>query len=234
MFLIALGIVAFFVLFMDTVVCFYILREKLHKRKGLALEKELQDRNSNHMISWQHLARRELIDRMTIGKNTYGQINVIDATNQDTRLCIGNYCSIADNVYFLLGNEHSLNTISTYPLKVKRFGEAFEAKSKGDIIINDDVWIGLNAVICSHVTIGQGAVVAAGAVVTKDVPPYAVVGGVPAKVIKYRFSQPIIERLCACNITKILDNATKEQLQFIYRELTEENVDEVLAHLEER
>ena len=234
MLLIALGIVAFFALFMDTVVCFFILREKLHKRKNLALEKELQDRNSNHMISWQHLARKELIDRITIGKNTYGQINVIDASNQDTKLRIGDYCSIADNVYFLLGNEHSLNTISTYPLKVKRFGEPFEAKSKGDIIIKDDVWIGLNAVICSHVTIGQGAVVAAGAVVTKDVPPYAVVGGVPAKVIKYRFTQPVIDKLCACNITSILDNATKEQLQYIYRELTEENIDALLATLEKK
>ena len=100
---------------------------------------------------------------------------------------IGNYISIAQNVHFLLDVEHFANHISTYPFKVKLLhSQKSESFSKGDIIIDDDVWIGYGATILSGVRIGQGAVVATGAVVTSDVPPYAIVGGVPAKVIKYR------------------------------------------------
>lgn len=71
----------------------------------------------------------------------------------------------------------------------------YDALSKGDIIVEDDVWIGLNAMILSGVTIHQGAVIATGSVVTKDVPAYAIAGGVPAKVIKYRFPEEVIEEL---------------------------------------
>ena len=87
---------------------------------------------------------------------------------------------------FMLCAEHNVLNVSTYPYKAQSYGEP-EAISKGNIVVEDDVWIGARAIIMSGVKIGQGAVVAAGAVVSKDVPPYAIVGGVPAKIIKYRF-----------------------------------------------
>lgn len=70
-----------------------------------------------------------------------------------------------------------------------------EATSKGDIVVKDDVWIGYGSIILSGVHIGQGAVIAAGSVVSHDVPPYAIVGGVPARLIKYRFSEEMTKKL---------------------------------------
>lgn len=130
-----------------------------------------------------------------VGRYTYGGLKVYSSA-PNNRLSIGSFCSIAPEVVFVLNNEHRTDTVSTYPFKVKMFHSAkYEAESKGGIIVGDDVWIGARATILDGVTIGQGAVVAAGAVVTKDVPPYAIVGGVPAKVLKYRFSDEIVSNL---------------------------------------
>ncbi|MDD6071629.1 MAG: CatB-related O-acetyltransferase [Clostridiales bacterium] len=130
-----------------------------------------------------------------VGNYTYGNLYV-HISNTERQLTIGNYCSIAENVCFVLNSDHPLHSISTFPIKTIVLGLSNdEAISKGDIIVDDDVWIGYGATIMSGVHFGQGAVVAAGAVVTKDVPPYAIVGGVPAKVIKYRFEPEMIEEL---------------------------------------
>ena len=128
---------------------------------------------------------------VTVGNFSYGELTIINFSDKE-KLIIGNFCSIASGVVFVLNGDHALNRVSTFPFKAKAlFTNPKEAVSKGDIIISDDVWIGENAIILSGVHIGQGAVIAAGAVVTKDVPPYAIVGGVPAKVMKYRFSQDV-------------------------------------------
>ena len=122
-------------------------------------------------------------DLATVGNYTYGGINVL-AFNNSARLNIGSYCSIAPKVSFILSADHFANHISTFPFMVKVCRNTQEeGVSKGDIIVDDDVWIGYGATIMSGVHIGQGAVVAAGAVVTKDVPANALVGGVPAKII---------------------------------------------------
>ena len=144
---------------------------------------------------------------ISVGKMTYGNIN-LHYIKTKSKLKIGNYCSIADNVMFLLNAEHPIKTMSTYPYKVKVLGEYSEAMSKGDITVDNDVWIGYGATIMSGVHIGQGAIVAAGAVVTKDVPPYAIVGGVPAKVIKYRFEPELIKELLKIDYSKL----TKEEI----------------------
>lgn len=167
------------------------------------------------------------LSKIVIGKKTYGEIHITDWSFLDTKLRIGSYCSIAPNVQFLLGGEHQINSISTYPFKVYEFGYAREAGSKGDIVVKDDVWIGTNAIICSGVTIGQGAIVAAGAVVTKDVEPYAIVGGNPAKVIKYRFEKDIRNRLCNISIVDFFDKLQKNQEELIYSKLTKEILDEL-------
>lgn len=171
-------------------------------------------------------------DKVSVGKNTYGTLYVLDASSNDTKLKIGGYCSIAAGVKFLLGGEHNTNTISTYPFKVKVFGQPLEAGSKGNIVIGDDVWIGENALICSGVHIGQGAIVAAGAVVTKDVEPYAIVGGNPARFIRYRFDEKIRQRLLEIDIVNLFDSFGEDDLGNIYSELTEEKLESFLRKME--
>lgn len=122
--------------------------------------------------------------------------------NRD-KLVIGKFCSIACGAKFLFTSaNHTQASLSTYPfpiffeewgLDVRDITSAWD--NKGDIIIGNDVWIGYEAVILSGVTIGDGAIIGARAVVTKDVPPYTIVGGVPAKPIRKRFSDDTISAL---------------------------------------
>ncbi len=109
---------------------------------------------------------------------------------------IGNFCSIARNVTFQ-EYFHDSSAFTTYNINRNLFGGDIkdEIVSKGPIVVGHDVWIGVNAVIMSGVTIGTGAIIGANSVVTKDVPPYAVVGGTPAKIIKYRFDEKRIGEL---------------------------------------
>lgn len=119
------------------------------------------------------------------------------------KLIIGKFCSIACGAKFLFTSaNHTLKSLSTYPfplffeewnLDIKDVTDAWD--NKGDIVIGNDVWIGYEAVVMSGVTIGDGAIIAARAVVTKDVPPYTVVGGVPAKLIRKRFNENTIDKL---------------------------------------
>lgn len=122
--------------------------------------------------------------------------------NQD-KLVIGKFCSIACGAKFLFNSaNHTLSSLSTYPfplffeewnLEKKAVTQAWD--NKGDIIVGNDVWIGYEAVILAGVHIGDGAVIGTRAVVTKDVPPYTIVGGVPAKPIKKRFPEKTISML---------------------------------------
>jgi len=118
------------------------------------------------------------------------------------KLIIGKFCAIAKDVRFIMnGANHQTSGFSTYPFYI--FGNGWETLtpkdserlSKGDTIVGDDVWIGYNSTIMPGVTIGSGAVIATQSVVTKNVPPYSVVGGNPASIIKYRFDQPTIDSL---------------------------------------
>lgn len=134
------------------------------------------------------------LNKVSVGKMTYGSIRAISYGGQNELLKIGDYCSIADGVSFLLGGGHRLDTISTYPFRAKILGDV-ESLTKGPIVVENDVWIGYGATILSGVTLGCGCVVGAGALVNKDVPPYAIVAGVPAKVIRFRFSNAMISEL---------------------------------------
>ena len=119
------------------------------------------------------------------------------------RLIIGRFCSIACGARFLFNSaNHTLASLSTYPfpiffeqwgLDVKNVAAAWD--NKGDIVIGNDVWIGYEAVINAGVTIGDGAIIATRAVVTRDVPPYTIVGGTPARPIRKRFSDEVISKL---------------------------------------
>ena len=119
------------------------------------------------------------------------------------KLVIGKFCSIACGTRFLFNcANHTLNSLSTYtfPLfyeewNLEKSNVVSAWDNKGDIIIGDDVWIGYEAVIMSGVHVGNGAIIAARAVVTKDVPPYTIVGGTPAREIRKRFDTDVIKRL---------------------------------------
>lgn len=119
------------------------------------------------------------------------------------RLIIGKFCQIASCVRFIMnGANHQLNSASTFPFYIMEgWNEtppaAEDLPNKGDTNVGNDVWIGYDAVIMAGVTIGDGAVVGTRAVVTKDVEPYSIVGGVPAKEIRKRFAPDVIERIRA-------------------------------------
>lgn len=119
------------------------------------------------------------------------------------RLIIGKFCQIASGVRFIMnGANHQLNSASTFPFYIMEgWNEtppaAEDLPNKGDTNVGNDVWIGYDAVIMAGVTIGYGAVIGTRAVVTKDVEPYSIVGGVPAKEIRKRFAPDVIERIRA-------------------------------------
>lgn len=133
-------------------------------------------------------------NKVIVGKKSYGPLIVLAWGVENELLQIGNFCSIASGVKFILGGNHNLDSISTYPFK-SYYENKEEALSKGPIIIEDDVWIGTDCILLSGITIGQGSVIAAGSVVTKSHPPYCIIGGNPAKVIKRRFSDDECELL---------------------------------------
>jgi len=143
-----------------------------------------------------------------IGEWTYG-FPEVPLADEGGKLIIGRFCSIGSGVKIYIGNEHHLDWISTYPFGLA-FPDArdlpFPARTKGDVVIGHDVWIGTDAMILSGVTVGNGAVVGARTLVTKDVPPYAVVGGVPSHVIKYRFDPSTIQVLQAHRLVGLAAN----------------------------
>lgn len=139
------------------------------------------------------------------------------------RLIIGKFCSIACGVKFLFNcANHTLKSLSTYtfPLFYEDWGleksnVASAWDNKGDIVIGNDVWIGFEAVILAGVKIGDGAIIGTRAVVTKDVPPYSIVGGIPAKVIRKRYSPDIIEQLLSLRWWDWTKDRIKRNLPFI-------------------
>lgn len=170
---------------------------------------------------------------VSVGKCSYGELNVV--TYGDTaKLSIGSFVSISENVTFLLDVEHYTDRVSTYPFRVKMLQECrFEAFSKGNIVVEDDVWIGFGATILSGVHIGRGAVIAAGAVVTKDVDAYAIVGGIPARILRYRFPEEIREKVSRLNFEKFNLNQVRKSLGLLYSPVDSENIDEIIRRLSE-
>ena len=160
--------------------------------------------------------------KVKVGKMTYGKLNIKTFNEDEVGLTIGNFCSIADNVYFLLGGEHPYNCISTYPFKVQYGLEKYESLSKGRIIIEDDVWIGFGSIILSGVHIHQGAIISAGSVVSKDVPDYGIY--VNGKIIKKRFEEDIIKELIHVDLSDLINSeVVKNHIDLIYEDLIDIN-----------
>lgn len=166
------------------------------------------------------------IEHVEVGRYSYGGISLIDFGSEH-KLKIGSFCSIAPNVQFILAGDHRVDTVSTFPFKVKVMQQDLEGVSKGDIVLADDVWIGYGATILSGVHIGQGAVVAAGSLVSKDVPPYAIVGGVPAKVIKYRFLPDAVDFMNTLDYSMLDDKTVKEHADALYVSVADMSVEDL-------
>jgi len=154
---------------------------------------------------------------LQMGYGSYGQPIIDQYKGSESRVIIGNYTSIAPNVRIIAGGIHPIKTVSQYPFrsrfKLQGMYEDGNPFSKGDIIIGSDVWIGTGVTILSGVTIGNGAVIATNSLVTKDVPDYAIVMGIPSVISDYRFDPTEIKALLQINWwnwdkRKVLENVT--------------------------
>ena len=150
------------------------------------------------------------------GNKTYGY-PVITCYDGVSKVSVGSYTSIASEVSILLGANHKKGLITTYPHSlINKKIKQEETNERGDVVIGSDVWIGYRVTIIGPVTIGDGAIIGAGALVVSDVPPYAVVGGVPAKVIKYRFPQEEIDLLLGDPWWEKTEDEIKNMEKFLY------------------
>jgi acetyltransferase-like isoleucine patch superfamily enzyme len=137
---------------------------------------------------------------VTIGRHTYGHdLSTFPIVTEGARIAIGAFCSISPGVRILGGGEHIIDRVSTFPMNARLLDRkrrnVADALDKGPTVIGNDVWLGLGAIVLSGITVGDGAVIGAGAVVKKSVPPYAVAVGNPAAVIRYRFDSETRQRL---------------------------------------
>ena len=169
-----------------------------------------------------YIYRGVKVKEAVIGAHTYIAANT-DVENAE----IGKYCSIADHCRIGMSG-HSLQYLSTSPIFTQTENalqerwienDVFEHKDEEErVLLGNDVWVGSHVLIKGGVHIGNGACIAAGAVVVKDVPPYSIVGGVPAKVIRYRFSPEVIEKLLELQWWEMPEEILKKNIVFFQKE----------------
>lgn len=197
---------------------------------------EFLGRVARQLIAFADTAERPF--NTAVGRHTYGVSarTVFLAPSADPpSVSIGNFCSFAPGVVVLANADHPTNLPSTYPFRTMLFKSKaaplpysnFDAVSRGGVTIGHDVWVGQNALIMSGVSVGTGAVIGAGAVVTRDVQPYGIAVGIPAKVVRYRFPAATIERLLASEWWNLSD----EELQSIDDALYSNDIDAFLAEV---
>ena len=164
----------------------------------------------------------------SFGRYTYG-VPLIQKYDNETRLTVGNFCSIANGCKFILGGQHKICGVSCYDWKNFPGYAQYCSFSKGDIVIENDVWFGHSVIILSGVHIGNGAVIGAGSVVAKDVPPYAVVIGNPAKILRFRFDEETIAALQQIQWWNWDDTKLKEKIDLLTADSPEKLIEDCLG-----
>lgn len=149
-----------------------------------------------------------------IGEWTIGKPAIRDW--QRCKLHIGRFCTISEKVIIIIGGEHGTNLITTYPFyALWRDYQFWSSETKGDIIIDNDVWIGYGTHILSGVHIGNGSVILPMSLVTKDIPPYTVAGGIPAKPLRQRIPSHLIDKMIKIAWWDWPEEKIKEALPYI-------------------
>ena len=156
--------------------------------------------------------------RLDVGYGTYGVgEKTVLLFREDDKVVIGKYCSVAYGVTIVASGEHNFRGVANYPFAAILENDVNrDTNTKGNVRIGNDVWLGANVTILSGVNIGDGAVVAAGSVVVSSVPPYAIVGGVPARVIKYRFEPEIIDGMLVVAWWNWPEEFIRKNMQLFY------------------
>lgn len=180
-----------------------------------------------------HIYRFAKVLESSIGRYSYVGPNSVILNTE-----MGNFCSIACDVQVGIA-PHTMDMISTSPIFTEPVNGTGHSWTDSDdkmvrsrrINIGSDVWIGFKAIIRDGVTIGHGAVVAAGAIVTHDVPPFAIVAGVPAKVIKYRFSQDIIDKILKSEWWNLPDEVLRKNVKSFATPVNEADIDALLDNI---
>lgn len=203
----------------------YIFNSKY--RKNEKFKKELKNKFPKSNVKPKEIIS---LENISFGEYSYGEPLILRYGNINEGLQIGKYVSIAREVVILLGGAHNINTITTFPMKTY-FSNKKENMITKETIIEDDVWIGYGVKILSGVKIGKGAIVAAGAIVTKDLEPYGIYGGVPARLIKYRFSKEIRDKLFNLDFNSLKEEFIQNNIELFYKELTFENIDFIMEKI---
>jgi acetyltransferase-like isoleucine patch superfamily enzyme len=202
-----------------------------NKLRLLLFKKKWRKLNNHNFTTVSNLFDTKIV---SVGKMTYGSIHALSYNAANEKLIIGSHVSIANGVKFILGGNHKYNSFSTYPFKVKLGVANDEAYSNGSIIIEDDVWIGMDAIILSGIRIGRGSVIAAGSVVTRDVPEYCIFGGNPAKKIKCRFNSDIIDKLKSINYDDLNYENIINNINLLYEDINNDNIENILRILNDK
>ena len=168
------------------------------------------------------------LDKVRVGRYTYGPLQVYSWGNPGEKLIVGDYCSLSPDCRFLLSGNHPITGLLSFPVKYWYGVRGCESQTKGPIEVGHDVWIGMGAMILSGVKIGNGAVIAAGSVVTKDVEPFAIVGGNPAKLIKFRFNETLRNELAKLDYSGLDVNWLVQNQHFVYEDLDSSKLIEIL------
>ena len=208
-----------------------IIKEKRNHYKLLLFRAKWRCLNKNNRTVADSIFN---INNVKVGIGTYGHLLIHSWGSDNEELKIGNFCSIARDVHFILGGGHNYKSISTFPFLTyysKTCNNSIEAISKGPIIIDDDVWIGFGTLILSGVHIGKGSVIAAGSVISKDIPPYSVY--IPGHPIRSRFDSNIVEKIIKIDFSNINPSNFAES-GYSEVDVTNSNIDNILTKIIEK